>query len=226
MSAQRYLLTDGSVRMVRPVQARSVMTAAACLAAGGLANLTGASAASRQSVCGPAGAHTLAADSSARVYSRRGAVYGCAQGGPRSYRLGAAARSLSEGRAGPIALAGVEAAYGLTSYGVDTVTAEVVVRRLSDGRVMRRHAAITGSVGAESAEQVAEIVVKPDGSVAWIANDSSIPSSGHTASEVEKSDRGPGTLLDKEPSGLHELRLTGSHLTWRYRSATRSATLR
>jgi hypothetical protein len=35
---------------------------------------------------------------------------------------------------GPLALAGKDAAYGLTSFGIDTIAARVVVRDLADGR--------------------------------------------------------------------------------------------
>jgi hypothetical protein len=213
--------------MLCHVRARSGCFALIALMSG-IAGVGAASAGTNSPVCGPAGAHTLASNSLARVYLRNGNVYGCAATGPRSYRLGTSGHSFNEGRVGPIALAGVDAAYGLTTYGVDTVTAEVIVRHLTDGRVLRRHPAITGSVGAEFAEQVDDVVVKRDGSVAWIANVSSIASHGHATTEVDKSDRTSRTLLDRHASGikLHSLRLAGSRLTWRYRTTTRSATLR
>lgn len=178
--------------------------------------------------CGPAHATTLAADHLARIYSDGGNVFGCTRGGDERFRLGTATHSMSEGRAGPIALAGTDAAYGLTYYGVDTISAQVDVRSLTDGHVVRSHAAISGSAPAEFVEAVDAIVVKRDGSVAWIAHVSSIPSAHSASTEVEKSDRTSRVLLEKEPSGikLHSLRLVGSQLTWRYESATRSASLR
>ena len=178
-------------------------------------------------VCGPAKAKTLAADSSARVYSRGGSVYGCAKSGHKSFRLGAVANSMSEGRAGPIALAGVDVAYGLTYFGVDTISADVVVRSLTGGDVLRRQSSYTGSVGPEYFETVHDIVVKPDGSVAWIASAGSIISGKPADTEVEKSDRSPGTLLDKSRQiKVDSLRLRGSLLRWRVGQASRHATLR
>jgi hypothetical protein len=181
--------------------------------------------------CGPSSARTLAADHSARIYANDGHVFGCARAGKQSFRLGteSLSHSTSEGRVGPIALARTDVAYGLTYFGVDTISAEVTVRRLTDGHVVRSHGAITGSAGAEFAETVDAIVVKRDGSVAWIAHVRSIPGGNNTATtEVEKSDRTSHTLLQKAPSGikLHSLRLAGSHLTWAYKSTTRSANLR
>ncbi len=212
--------------MLWRVPGRSAALAVIALVSGS-AGLGVTSAGASSPVCGPA-AHTIASDSVARVYSRNGQVFGCAHSGSRSYRLGTMSQSLQQGQAGPIALAGVQVAYGLTSYGVDTATAQVLVRRLTDGHVERRRAAITGSVGPESSEQVDDVVVKRDDSVAWIAHVNSIPSGSHIASEVQKSDRTSRTLLDKEPSGikLHSLRLDGSRLTWRYESTTRSTFLR
>lgn len=197
-----------------------------CPATFGWANLGGASAASRRAVCGPANAHTLAADSMARVYSRRGKVYGCARSGSRSYRLGTVQNSTNEGRAGPIALSGVEAAYGLTFFGVDTMSAEVIVRRLTDGHVQRRHSSVNEPVGAEFFETVTDVVVKSDGSVAWIAHATWVGSQGKSLTEVNKSDRSPRSLLDNSSSIVTDsLRLHGSQLSWRDGSASRSATL-
>ncbi len=195
-----------------------------------VASTAGATARRDRAVaCGPASGKTLAADHSARIYANDGNVFGCTRAGNQSFRLGTeSVSSTSEGRVGPIALAGTDVAYGLTYFGVDTISADVIVRRLTDGHVVRSHAAITGSAGAEFAETVDAIVVKRDGSVAWIAHDRSIPSGHSVFSEVEKSDRTSRVLLDKEPSGirLDSLRLAGSHLTWDYKATTRSANLR
>jgi hypothetical protein len=198
----------------------------ACLLACAWAGLGGASAASRSVVCGPASAHTLAADSLARVYSQRGKVYGCAGAGSRSYRLGTSARSFAEGRAGPIALSGVEVAYGLTFYGVDTINAEVLVRKLTDGHVQRQHSAINEPVGAEYFETVDDVVVKSDGSVAWIAHATWIGSQGKSVTEVDKSDRTDQSLLDSSASiDRQSLLLHGSTLSWMDGSSAHSATL-
>jgi len=177
--------------------------------------------------CGPASAHTLASDGAARVYSQHGRVFGCAAADQKSFRLGAAGGSVDQKRVGPLALAGVDAAYGLTTSGVDTISAEVVVRRLTDGQVLHRHNAITGQLPAEFYEKVVRVVVKRDGSVAWTAAVGSIISHTGRQRQVEKIDQTGRRLLDHGPSiRLSSLALSGSTLTWRDGGTSRSATLR
>ncbi len=189
-----------------------------------LAAAAGASA--HGAVCGPSQAHTLASDQLARVYSKDKKVYGCAKGSHSSYLLGSTMRPMSEDRVGPIALAGVDVAFGRTSFGVDMITAEVVVEKLTDGRVLRDNPATAGNFGAETAQQVKAVVVKADGSVAWIATINSIISHRGTT-QVRKSDRTKQTSLD---SGRNikpgSLRLDGSKLTWSDGSVTKTATLK
>lgn len=162
----------------------------------------------------------------ARVYQAGNAVYGCAAPGGRSLRLGNATRTIDEMRAGPVAVAGVLAAYGLTSFGVDTIRAEVVVRRLTDGRQLQTFAA-TKATGAESFQSVGSVVVKPDGSVAWIAHVSSIGARAQ-ATEVHSALAGGPDVVLASGSGidLYSLRLRGSTLSWREDGLTRRATLR
>lgn len=184
-------------------------------------------AAHSSAICGPASAQTLAADGKARVYSQQKSVYGCIRGSRTSYKLGSASGSMAEGRVGPIALAGVDVAYGLAHYGVDVVSAEVVVKRLTDGVVLRDRDAFQGHNKPEYFETVDDIVVKQDGSVAWISSFSSIPSSGKTQTEVLKSDQTSRTLLDRSATiRRHSLRLRRSALSWKDGSAKRSARLR
>jgi hypothetical protein len=174
--------------------------------------------------CGPAQSTTLAAGSVARVYSVGQVVYGCAARGGRAFRLGASMRTLREGRAGPIALAGTVAAYGLTQFGVDTVRTEVVVRRLTDGATLANLPA-SRAVGVESFQSVGSIVVKADGAVAWIGSDRSIIA--HRAQiEVHAAHGSSDSLLDAGPDiAPASLRLDGSTLTWQVGGATRHATL-
>ena len=221
------MLAEGAVRILQVVRTRSVLLIAIVgLVAFGSAALGDAGAAARRAVCGPAAGHTLLADSVARVYSRHGKVYGCARSGSTSYRLGTTDHSFNEGRAGPIALAGAEVAYGLTFYGVDTINAEVLVRRLTDGHVRRQHSAINEPVGAEYFETVDDVVVKSDGSVAWIAHATWIGSQGKTVTEVDKSDRTSKSLLDSSSSIVtNSLRLHGSALSWKDGSSSRFTTL-
>jgi hypothetical protein len=186
------------------------------------------SAASEQSAtsvtCGPGGAKTLAASPQARVYLKNGAVCGCGVGGP-SYRLGAGGRMIREGRVGPVAVGGKDAAYGLSRFGVDTVSAEVIVRNLADGRLVHEGAA-TSRILVESFQSVDSIVVKPDGAVAWISEVGSVISRNRYV-EVHRID-GRGAALLNSGSRIvgRSLRLHGSTVTWREGSATRSATLR
>lgn len=175
--------------------------------------------------CGSPSARTLAADAVARVYAEGETVYGCAHGG-RAYRLGASSRSIREGRVGPVALAGVVAAYGLSRYGVDTVAAAVVVRRLSDGKQLRTASATSRAVGPESSEAVTSVVVKRNGSVAWIGAAGSIIAHRSTETEVNAADRRGERLLDSGAGiNARSLRLRGSTLTWVDGGRTRSATL-
>lgn len=133
---------------------------------------------------------------------------------------------MGESRVGPIALAGVDVAFGRTSSGVDVISAEVVVENLTDGRQLRSNPATAGDFGPETAQHVDSIVVKPDGSVAWIATISSIISHRGTT-QVRKSDRTSRTSLDSgrkiRPDSLS---LDGSELSWRDGSARKTAKLR
>jgi hypothetical protein len=160
------------------------------------------------------------------VYSQGEKVYGCAAGTHSSYALGTTSSSRGgEGRVGPIALAGVNAGFGRTSFGVDVISAEVVVERLTDGVVLRDRAATAGNFGPEYSQQVHSVVVKRDGSVAWIASISSI-TSGKGATQVRKSDRTSRTSLDSGPKiKPGSLRLHGSELSWRNGAARKTATL-
>ncbi|HEX4283278.1 MAG TPA: hypothetical protein VHZ27_21095 [Solirubrobacteraceae bacterium] len=176
--------------------------------------------------CGPATAKTLAASARARVYQVGSEVYGCAASGRGSFRLGNATHTIRELRAGPVAVAGDLAAYGLTSFGIDTVRAQVVVRRLTDGARLQAFPA-TKAVGAESFESVGSVVVKPDGAVAWIAHESSIGARGQTT-EVQSARAGGSNVVVASGSGIDpsSLRLRGSTLSWRDAGVTRRATLR
>ena len=126
---------------------------------------------------------------------------------------------------GPLALAGVDVAYGLSRFGVDTGTAQAVVRRLTDGAVLREASATARVPGAESYQLVAAIVVKADGAVAWIGEGHSIIGRGPVV-EVHRYDRHGQAELD-HGSGIvgGSLRLKGSRLTWTHSSRRRSAIL-
>lgn len=127
---------------------------------------------------------------------------------------------------GPIALAGQDAAYGLASYGVDTVSASVIVRRLSDGEQLRSAPATRKPVGPEFMQSVAAVVVKPDGAVAWIGEGGSVISGRTRDIEVGRADARGVALLDSGTGiDARSLRLQGSSVTWRHSGQTRSASL-
>jgi hypothetical protein len=175
--------------------------------------------------CAPAGVRALLANRRATVYARGENVYGCSSSSRRSYLLGASGRTLKAGRAGPLALAGADVAYGLSRFGVDTGTAQVVVRRLTDGVVLREASATTRVPGAESYQSVAALVVKGDGAVAWIGNGRSIIGRRPVV-EVHRYDgRGQAELDSGSRIASGSLRLHGSRLTWTNSARRRSATL-
>jgi hypothetical protein len=125
-----------------------------------------------------------------------------------------------------VALAGVDVAYGVTRSEVDTISAQVVVRRLDDGRTVHDTNATTRALGPEFFESVGAVVVKADGAVAWIATGGSIIRQGRET-ELDRIDsRGEATLDTGSGIETSSLRLRGSRLSWRHSGASRSATLR
>lgn len=176
--------------------------------------------------CGPVKATTLASSAQARVYSLNQTVFGCSVAQGRSFRLGHATRSIRESRVGPVAVAGDLAAYAVTRFGVDTVMADVVVRRLTDGALLRDRSA-TSRVGPESFQSVGSVVLKADGAVAWIGSQTSIIGRGRGIIQVHAASGSSDAVLDSgagiDPSSL---RVNGSTLTWRHGGLTRHATLR
>lgn len=173
--------------------------------------------------CARADSHTIASDRVARVYSWHSTVYGCALG--RTYRLGAVSRSISESRVGPVALAGEDVAYGLATYGVDTGSTEVVVRRLTSGKTLHRDSATSRPLGPEAFQSVDSLVLRRDGAVAWIGQAQSIVSHSREVEVVRDDRRGEATLDEGTAIATGSLRLNGSTLTWKHGGATRSAAL-
>jgi hypothetical protein len=175
--------------------------------------------------CGPPSAQTLAVSPQARVYLSNGQVYGCTVVTGHSYHLGAGVRSIRQGRVGVIAVAGRYAGYGLSSFGVDTVSAQVIVRNLADGRILH-DAAATSRILVESFQSIDSIVVKPGGAVAWISEVGSVISHNRYLEVHRLDSRGPALLDSGTGIVSRSLRLHGSTVTWRDGSVTRSATLR
>jgi hypothetical protein len=121
----------------------------------------------------------IAADAQAVIYRLSIAaemtppyIYGCAHGSRRSYRLGRVIEGSAAGSVGtgPFALAGPVVAYGIEkSFTEGHSFSEVWVRDLSTGKILRKipdgSPAEPGDVGIG---ETTAIVVKRDGSVAWI----------------------------------------------------------
>lgn len=183
----------------------------------------GAGSAAAAVRCAPAGAQIRLTDRHAQVYALHKAIYACDQRTRRTTKLGQTTICVASARVDHLALAGDVVAYGLDRCGVDTGSTTVIVRRLSDGKRLHSFAALTGA-GPESYQSVTSLVVKPDGSVAWIATVHSIVATSEGGGpEVHAN----GKLLEAGEIELHSLRLRGSTLTWRDGGGKkRSATLR
>lgn len=209
---------------------RGVLALAVLLSACGSTTASATSASSTPTPapaqCGPARAHSLAINSRVRVYTSGSFVYGCSVRTHRTTRLGRSDRCVAASRAGPAALAGELTGYGLQQCGVDTGTGEVIVRRLSDGRVLRTLEATQGQLRPESYQTVLSIVVKPDGAVAWTARMSSL-GGGHPQLQVLAANAGSSTRLLDSGDGVAPASLTlhGSRLTWKNGGQIRASTL-
>jgi len=176
--------------------------------------------------CGPRSARTVATNGQVRLYARGQVVYGCSVARGRSFRLGSVTRSIRESRVGPVAVAGDLAAYGLTNFGVDTVRASIVVRRLTDGKVVSEFPA-TRAIGAESFQRIGSVAVRASGAVAWIGSETSIVVGRRAVTEVHSADADGDRVLDSGPTIVAtSLRLRGSTLSWTDGGARRQGILR
>jgi hypothetical protein len=167
----------------------------------------------------------LAADRQVRVFSLGHVVYGCFEKTGKRYEFGQTATCIGTPHAGPVTVAAELAAYGSERCGIDTGFAQVIVRRMSDGRQLRADSATTNPLGPESYSSVDSLVLRGDAAVAWIGVGTSLV--GHTADiEVHRAGKHGQELLDSGAAiDRHSLRLHGSKLTWKHGSATRSAQL-
>jgi hypothetical protein len=175
--------------------------------------------------CARAGSRTIESGPSSRVYSLRGKAYACLDSSGKSYELGSATLCIGGTRAGPFALAGRDVAYGATSCGIDFSSTEVIVESLVNGSTLRNAPATKTSL-VEQEGGVQSLVLKADGSVAWIATEQSL-GNRRRLRQLFKDDQTGLELLD---SGLgvlpSSLTLRGSRLTWRDAGTSRHATLR
>ncbi len=158
------------------------------------------------------------------MFVQSGAVYGCAAGRAGRYLLGHAAVCIRSDRVGPVAVAGRMAAYAVTTCGVDTGSATVVVRRLSDGARLFSHAA-ADAAGPEGYVAVTTIVATSAGAVGWIARASTIVGHRTVTGVYARQGSGVSKLDSGNRIGVGSLRLSGSTLSWQDGSGRRSSRL-
>jgi hypothetical protein len=159
------------------------------------------------------------------VYSLGKLVYGCDRRTRRTTKLGNRTACIGAVRVDHVALADNIVAYGAERCGVDAGFTVVVVRRLSDGKRLAGYGAVGGPGLVESYQSIGSIVVKRNGSVAWIGSERSIIGHGSRV-EVAAGQRGKRSTLDSGPGIVgSSLRLSLSTLTWRNGTTVRSAPL-
>lgn len=152
-------------------------------------------------------------------------VYGCSAATGRRTALGQTGFRVGTARLGLVRLAGGYVAFSARSSGIDTGRTTVNVVRLSNGHLITS-APATQHVAVEAFSSAPSLVVRSDGSVAWIGVITSVMhSKGYL--EVHKVDRTGAKMLDQGATIVaNSLRLRGGHLSWQNGSRTRSAKLR
>jgi hypothetical protein len=182
--------------------------------------------------CPPAKSHVLLADAEAELYTVKErlphfpepepVVRGCAHGQKRSYLLGEAEEHIGGSGGGGSSgvqletLAGTVVAYATSAaYGNNGARYSMVVRDLSTGRVL--HQVTTGMSVRPKATPVSEgpttaLVVKSDGSVAWIV-ETDYP--GHVKYQVYAIDKTGSQLLASSANIVpYSLALAGNTVYW------------
>jgi hypothetical protein len=204
---------------------RFMLPVVACVLASYGSAFAASSAGAPSAKCGDPAGRTLAHSRLARVYVAGHGVYGCVSGTKRVVRLGSDGACPGSGHLGPVAVSGKVAAYASRTCGVDTASTLVIVRRLSDGRLMSSRRATDVSTGPESLQSVGSIVVRSSGAVAWIGSSDSI-ATHRSITEVLEQPGGSVRRLDRG-SEIHpgSLTLRGSKLTWEHGRMRRSAPL-
>jgi hypothetical protein len=191
----------------------------------GTGTTTSAAGATGDPVCGPRGAHTLAANGHGRVYAVGSSIYACSLHPRRHYLLGHKS-CLGHGHGiGPVALHGSDLAFGERSCGVDTITSTIQAQPLSGGAAWYSLSAHSGVGKPESFTQVTAIVLGANRAVAWISSTGSIMSHGRVVQVQVHDRRGQRTLDAAASIAPDSLRLHGATLHWRHGSTQRSAPL-
>ncbi|MGI8412296.1 MAG: hypothetical protein ACR2QA_07345 [Solirubrobacteraceae bacterium] len=178
--------------------------------------------------CAGRGVKTILATRAGTVFSLDGVTYACSRRTGRRYRLAGSRPCAGEGSelSGPVRIAGNRIGYGRVMCGIDFLPAEVIVRSLRTGRVIRREPAVTDDSGIEPSESIDAVVLRPGGDVGWIATSAHPAGEGPPVIEVNRASARGAVLLDSGASiAPGSLRLRGSLMTWRDASAVRSAPL-
>lgn len=175
--------------------------------------------------CGPASARTIAADTPARVYATAGEAYGCVRGETRAYLLGTTGDISGVAHIETVRVAGHLVAYGLRTNGVDTGHVTINLRDLGPGTLIAQRPATT-RIGIEGFQSIESLVLKADGSLAWISTARSIGKPTFVR-QLLRLDRQGFRVLDSGPDlDATSLALDGSIITWDHGANARSATLR
>jgi hypothetical protein len=177
--------------------------------------------------CPPANEGVVAADAQAVVYEAGIGVFGCAYGSRRSYRFGPTSYgSATSGSGGtsPIVLAGPVVAYDTgTSSMFGRSVEEIWVRNLRTGRLLHRMPnGSPGKPGDIGLGETTAIVVKGDGSVAWIVR-AGAALGGIQVRSVDKT--GSHVLAVSPEVDPDSLALAGSTLYWTQGGKSMSAKL-
>lgn len=184
--------------------------------------------------CPPTHEKVVAANAQAMIYEAPayregpGGVFGCAYGSNRSYDLGLVPSGGPSGSGGvvPIALAGKVVAYdkGKTSSLSGRGSHEIWVRNLATGTLIHRmpngSPAEPGDIGLG---ETTTIVVKPDGSVAWIVRAGNKQLGGIQVRSVDKT--GEHLLAASPEIDPGSLAVAGSTLYWTQGGKPMSAVL-
>ncbi len=196
---------------------------AATLVAGAIATRTGAAATPAHSpTCDPHGAHVLAQNRQARVYTRMAkraseGIYACLRRTGRTVTIARPGRRALRGFAVEhITLAGAMVAYTSSTHGVDTGDTSIEVLNVAHGHVVLRVPQAAGFVNACVIQfrRITDLLVTARGSIAWILEKGSHCKT--TTLQVYSAQvSGAPILLDEGPTIASEsLRLHDRAVSW------------
>jgi hypothetical protein len=187
----------------------------------------------RSRPCRPGGSHTVASSGQSRAYRLRGHVYACLFARRHAYRLDVPPRFTDLGDF-PLSVHGLRLSGQYTAYVVQgrstagKTESRVQSLNLLTGQLRTRNALTdqTASEG-EATEFVRRLYLRPDGAIAWSADEPD-PATVNAPAEIARLDAHGFSLLDQGPEPALDpatLRLSGTTLTWQHDGAPRTATL-